>query len=216
MQIVGIISCCAPVQEMVQFCACSWSRVAPSLPSCFHCADGTWWNAIQSMLACRAVEHIIFFWNTIQGCCIFQLKVKPCCSWCVVLSTPSHIRASDAQLVCSRWATLHIHGMRKTDVLCRNPAVILCFRPVRSKQSFDKAPWGLRCSSAQDIMSWGVPGVVWFNVFAKNQQIQRPERSCEMTWKWWNEASTLWKVAIWLRCDSSVQLNAIDICVYTI
>ena len=49
------------------------------------------------------------------------------------MSTPSHIRASDAQLVCSRWATLHIHGMRKTDVFCRNPAVILCFRPVRRK-----------------------------------------------------------------------------------
>ena len=28
------------------------------------------------MLACRAVEHIIFFWNTMQGCCIFQLKVE--------------------------------------------------------------------------------------------------------------------------------------------
>ena len=28
------------------------------------------------MLACRAVEHIIFFWNTIQGCYIFQLKVE--------------------------------------------------------------------------------------------------------------------------------------------
>ena len=29
----------------------SWSRVAPSLLSCFHVADETWWNVIQSMLA---------------------------------------------------------------------------------------------------------------------------------------------------------------------
>ena len=58
-------------------CACRLGAgLLPVLPSCFHCADGTWWNAIQSMLACRAVEHIIFFWNTIQGCCIFQLKVE--------------------------------------------------------------------------------------------------------------------------------------------
>ena len=86
------------------------------------------------------------------------------CSGCVVSSTSSNKRASDSQLVCSRWAMLQ-RGMCLVETL--QPSYVAAL-PC-ANQMFTRLSWALALGPmhwCQLIPLRGVPGVVRFNVFA--------------------------------------------------